>query len=294
LRDYGTDEEKRIFVYLYGNGKASGPMRAVGYAENVASPILSQRESEIAAEKYKAAEGWERFALGAEAAILGGLSDFDYNLSSFGKGLTGDTSYRFRNVGQQISDRVIEAETDWAPKLAMQGGRTVSALIPNMAASAIPVFGKVASPTLLFATASGGAYQDSINRGNGYWESVGYGVNIGTLELATEKIFDVPGLVGGSKVDDFFKTSLSNQISKLGVNPTSKKLLTFGGYMAINGGGEAFEETLSAIFEPQIANVDMLKYLMWVILIIAVSVLLILIVRVINKHEDLEEQEKSP
>lgn len=251
LSEYGTDEQKDIFLQLFTE---KGYKDALNYAKDI-HPLISKQAAKIQGEKYEDSNALERFGMGVGAVFEGGIGDIGQSITGLGKALTGDTSYTHRNTAQQKADAVIDAEKNPVADLLMQGGRSAVANSPAIIAGIATGGSSLASTSVLFASAAGSAYVDAINKGNGYFNALGYGIANGAIEAATEKLFDVPGFYGGSKVDDAFKGIISKSVRKLSVGTKSKTALNFLGYMAVNGFGEAVEEGITAAVEPTLGNI---------------------------------------
>lgn len=251
LSEYGTDEQKDIFLQLFTE---KGYKDALNYAKDI-HPLISKQAAKIQGEKYEDSNALERFGMGVGAVFEGGIGDIGQSIVGVGKALTVDTSYTHRNTAQQKADAVIEAEQNPVADLLMQGGRSAVANSPSIIVGVATGGSSLASTFVLFASAAGSAYVDAVNKGNGYYASLGYGITNGVLEAATEKLFDVPGFYGGSKVDDAFKGIISKGVSKLSMGTKGKTALNFLGYMAANGFGEAVEEGIMAAVEPTLGNI---------------------------------------
>lgn len=251
LNEYGTDEQKDIFLQLFTE---KGYKDALNYAKDI-HPLISKQAAKIQGEKYEDSNALERFGMGVGAVFEGGIGDIGQSVTGLVKAVNRDTSYTHRNTAQQKADAVIEAEKNPVADLLMQAGRSAVANSPSIIVGVATGGSSLASTAVLFASAAGSAYVDAVNKGNGYYASLGYGITNGVLEAATEKLFDVPGFYGGSKVDDAFKGMISKSVSKLSMGTKGKTALNFLGYMAANGFGEAVEEGIMAAVEPTLGNI---------------------------------------
>ena len=250
IADYGTDDEKATYTYLR---QTKGITEADKFARGLAHTI-GTRAAAQSAEEYKNASNVERLLMGGISSIAAGLlGDNRYALEGIIKTVTGDTSYTPANVFQQVNAGHMSAEDNGIAKTAMQAVRSSAAQLPSMA---VGLGGASKVATALFtARAYGSARNDAINQGYSELEADGYALVSAGLEYASEKLFDVAGIYGGTSLDDAVKASISKTIGnsvKLG-NKTKTVLSTLA-YLGLNGAGEAIEEGVVEFATPHVRN----------------------------------------
>ena len=99
------------------------------------------------------------------------------------------------------------------------------------------VFGPTAGLGTLFASAMGSSTGQALQEGAESDEALLYGLTSGAIETATEKMFDVVGVLGRGVVGD----AMSNLAGKIFSGPRGKALLRY----LINALGEGAEEVVS-------------------------------------------------
>lgn len=250
IADYGTDDEKATYAYLR---QTKGASEADKYARGLAH-TLGTRALAKSAEEYKNASNLERLLMGGISSVEAGLlGDNRYALEGIIKTVTGDTSYTPANVFQQVNAGHMAAEDNGIAKTAMQAVRSSSAQLPSMAAGLMGA-GKIAT-ALFTARSYGSARNDAINQGYSELEADGYALVSAGLEYASERLFDVAGIYGGTSLDDAVKASISKTIgNSVKLGSKTKTVLSTLAYLGLNGAGEAIEEGIVEFATPHVRN----------------------------------------
>ena len=250
IADYGTEDEKATYVWLR---ETKGASEADKYAKGLAL-TLGIRAKEKSAEEYKNASNFERFFMGAGSAFVAGLyGDNRYALEGIINTITRDTSYTPANVYQQVNAGHMSAEDNGIAKTAMQAVRSSSAQLPSMAAGLMGA-GKLAT-ALFTARSYGSARNDAINQGYSELEADGYALVSAGLEYASERMFDVAGIYGGTSLDDAVKASISKAIgNSVKLGSKTKTVLSTLAYLGLNGAGESIEEGIVEYATPHARN----------------------------------------
>lgn len=270
LRDYGTAEQKRIYLWLRDTQGADKANEFAGLIK----PLVDVRRAESMAREYADSGLAGKIWIGVTTQAVGGLSDFATGLGGAVKAFTGEDSYTLPTGEQIVAGAVREREKGVAAGMAMDIIRSSANMAPSIAISAITAgtgsaavaaVGSVVSKVSFGASAGGNAYIQAINEGKDAGEAFLYGAVVGTSEVLLEKALGGIEGLGGKAVSGFMGTSagkavqrrLSTFLSGFGTTTKRRVALEYinaAGRMLSNMTAEGVEEFTQDMLDPIFRN----------------------------------------
>lgn len=101
----GTDEQKRVYLYLYDT---QGAKAANSYSKTI-KPIVDELYAKAMTQQYENSGLVGKIVLGATSQIAGGLSDYGMGFVGVAKAFTGNDSYTFPATPQYGAQGVRSA-----------------------------------------------------------------------------------------------------------------------------------------------------------------------------------------
>lgn len=190
LQRYGTNEWKRIYLYLR---ETQGTKAANEFAKTI-KPLVDVRHANIVAREYDDSGIIGKMGIGFSSQASGGLSDFGMGVVGTVKGLLGDDSYTFPATAQSVASAVRNEEKGVIAGAAMDIIRSTANMAPSIALGKITAaagFIKAAPviQSLAFgASAGGNSYLQAINDGKDAGEAFLYGAVSGASEVLLERV----------------------------------------------------------------------------------------------------------
>lgn len=267
LQRYGTNEWKRIYLYLR---ETQGTKAANEFAKTI-KPLVDVRHANIVAREYDDSGIIGKMGIGFSSQASGGLSDFGMGVVGTVKGLLGDDSYTFPATAQSVASAVRNEEKGVIAGAAMDIIRSTANMAPSIALGKITAaagFIKAAPviQSLAFgASAGGNSYLQAINDGKDAGEAFLYGAVSGASEVLLERVLGGITGFGTSGASKLLETSagktVRRRIAELlsqNVSSVSDRLrvqaISAAGRFISNGVSEGIEEFSQELLDPIFRN----------------------------------------
>lgn len=267
LQRYGTNEWKRIYLYLR---ETKGAKAANEFAKTI-KPLVDVRHANISVREYEGSGFIGKVGIGVSSQVSGGLSDFGMGVVGAVKGFTGDDSYTFPTTAQSVASAVRNEEKGVVAGAAMDILRSSANMAPSIAlgtftsGAGFPMAAGVLQSLSFGLSAGGNAYIQSINEGKDAGEAFLYGAVSGASEVLLERAIGGIAGFGTSGATKFLETragkTVRRRLAELlsqNVNSVSDRLrvqtISALGRFISNGLSEGVEEFSQELLDPIFRN----------------------------------------
>lgn len=265
---YGTDKQKKVYLYLLDKDKKA----AEQFASDV-SPLVNLTLQDAFAKDYEKQGKLGRFTMAALTQPTAGVNDFIQGGWGLIKALTGDDSYTFQTALQSAAGGVRSAEKGFAAGAFMDAARSAGNMAPAIAIGSVtggiagPAVGTAIQSIAFGGSAAGNAYIQAINDGYNHSEALCYGAISGASEVFLERLIGGVAGFGVSGASRFASSSAGKAISAritplfgkaaAKLSPNVQLAFRTVGHAMADMSSEAVEESMQELLDPLFKNIIM-------------------------------------
>lgn len=265
---YGTDKQKKVYLYLLDKDKKAAEL----FASDV-SPLVNLTLQDAYAKNYKKQGKLGRFTMAALTQPTAGVNDFIQGGWGLIKALTGDDSYTFQTALQSAAGGVRSAEKGFAAGALMDAARSAGNMAPAIAIGSVtggiagPAVGTAIQSIAFGGSAAGNAYIQAINDGYNHSEALCYGAISGASEVFLERLIGGVAGFGASGASRFASSSAGKAISariaplfgkaSAKLSPNVQLAFRAFGHAMADMSSEAVEESMQELLDPLFKNIIM-------------------------------------
>ena len=237
---YMTDDEKAIYNYLVGKGKAK---KASEYLESL-KDIFAQREAGVYVEQV------DDTAFEAVFSAMAGLDSFVSGVKNLDNYIKGDEADPITSL--QYAQSAMGSNNEGVWKVANDLINTTGNMLPSILVGTVT--GGIGGALTMGASATGNAYAEMRRLGYDEWQSRGYATLVGASETALSYFLSGISKLGGGS-GGIFQSAAGKLVSKFD-NAIARVAIQLGGNMLDEGLEEAVQTVLEPMFKALMTGED--------------------------------------